>query len=306
MYYEMEELLPIVASLAEKYTSKESTSVTYERARHLMEAVVYCIQYCEEQRMEDECENDAITDTVTEHVAEAQDVCFGKSSESDKIMQLSQCNTLTAEEAYRLGYENLLSKVKNAKTAYQELMTSFCAYGNENYHDTVAKAIPGFFKFYDVRFAPQETIITMDYPTICPITECSGIDAIERYVTYISFEQKFMGALPEEYVCEVLRNDQAGYRKQFYNICSVVLRHILGCMLIGRPLRLDSEGQDYAQDEERLCRIVKSVGKKELQSRLSGLLEQLVWKQYDQDAGLYSYLNHDIDDFTSRLMLRAE
>lgn len=42
--YEMEELLPLVAKLAAKYTSGESTSVTYEAAGQLMEAVCYCIR----------------------------------------------------------------------------------------------------------------------------------------------------------------------------------------------------------------------------------------------------------------------
>ena len=32
--YEIEELIPIVIRLAEKYTSKESTSITYEAAAH--------------------------------------------------------------------------------------------------------------------------------------------------------------------------------------------------------------------------------------------------------------------------------
>ena len=38
MSFSMEELLPIVAWLTEKYTSKESTSISYERARQFMEA----------------------------------------------------------------------------------------------------------------------------------------------------------------------------------------------------------------------------------------------------------------------------
>ena len=43
MNYEMDELVPIVAKLAEGYTSKESTSITYDRAQQLMEAVIYSI-----------------------------------------------------------------------------------------------------------------------------------------------------------------------------------------------------------------------------------------------------------------------
>ena len=36
MDYKMEELLPIVSELAQKYTGYESTSVTYEKAQMLM------------------------------------------------------------------------------------------------------------------------------------------------------------------------------------------------------------------------------------------------------------------------------
>ena len=35
MRYEMEELVPIVAKLAKRYTSGESTSITYEKAQQL-------------------------------------------------------------------------------------------------------------------------------------------------------------------------------------------------------------------------------------------------------------------------------
>ncbi len=38
MDYKIEELVPIVGRLAEKYTGFESTSVTYEKAEQLMEA----------------------------------------------------------------------------------------------------------------------------------------------------------------------------------------------------------------------------------------------------------------------------
>lgn len=47
MIYEMEELVPIVGKLAEKYTSLESSSITYERAEQLMGAVLYCIHELE-------------------------------------------------------------------------------------------------------------------------------------------------------------------------------------------------------------------------------------------------------------------
>ncbi len=48
MDYEMEELVPIVGKLAEEYTAYESTSITYEKAEQLMEAVLYCIHELKE------------------------------------------------------------------------------------------------------------------------------------------------------------------------------------------------------------------------------------------------------------------
>ena len=43
MDYGMSELVPIVGKLAEKYTGHEHTSISYEKAEQLMEAVLYCI-----------------------------------------------------------------------------------------------------------------------------------------------------------------------------------------------------------------------------------------------------------------------
>ena len=45
--YVMEDFIPIVGRLADEFTSKESSSITYERARQLMKAVIYCISHVE-------------------------------------------------------------------------------------------------------------------------------------------------------------------------------------------------------------------------------------------------------------------
>ncbi len=195
MKYEMEELLPIVAALAEQYTSKESTSVSYEQANRLMEAVLYCIDQCSE------------------------------------VGQLASNRGLTAREAYEWGYEFVVQKVKRTQEIYNGMIIDFCAYGNDNYRKTVERAIPGFFQYYDAKFAPRETIITMDYPTICPIADETGINAVAKYVEYISCEQRFLEALPQEYVCDILFRFQTDYGKQFYNICQIIIRHILGICL---------------------------------------------------------------------------
>ena len=264
--YEMEELVPIVAELSEKYTSKESTSVSYETARQLMEAVMYCIKECA----------------------------------SDQTLVSSQ--RLSAAEAYKYGYEALTQKVKQTQAAYNEMIVDFCGYGNRNYEATVEKAIPGFFLYYDAQFAPQETIITMDYPTICPVTGKSGIDAIETYVKYISFEQKFMGAFQRQYIYEVLERDHIDYKNRFDNICRVILRHVLGHLLIKKGFFEETGKQDY----DKLCDLVISRSGQQLREVLMGLLEKLVNEKYDADMGMRDYLACDLDDFVVEMQNAAE
>ena len=87
--YQLEELIPVVAKLAESYTSKESTSVTYEKARQLMEAVIYCIQQCQGSN------------------------------------QLAGIDKMSAQDAYAFGYEQLLCRVKQAQHAYSEMIVEF-------------------------------------------------------------------------------------------------------------------------------------------------------------------------------------
>lgn len=181
------------------------------------------------------------------------------------------------------------------------MIFDFCSYGNENYYDTVIKAIPSFFQYYDPLFAPQKTIITMDYPTIYPIQNQKGIDAIATYVEYICYEQRFMNALPQEYICDVLYNYQANYRKQFYNICRIVLRHILGHMMIGKKLGEQITENDY----DTLKSMILKNDKHWLASKLSDCLDELMLKKYGNDRELKDYLQYDLKDFTVEIQNAA-
>lgn len=265
-HYELEELVPVVAKLTEKYTSKESTSVSYEKARQLMEAVIYCIHECEGGN------------------------------------QLVGNEKLQAKDAYEYGYQKLLQKVQQAQDAYSEMIVDFNAFGNENYYDTVTKGIIGFFRYYDARFAPQDTILTMDYPTIRPIVRLNGIDAIEKYIEYISIEQKFMGALPAEYVIQVLTRFQTNYRKQFYNICSIILRHILGNMMIQKKLGMEPSKKDY----ETMQNMIVSESRENLVKILTDLLEKLIQEKYYTDMSMFYYLKGDIENFVVELCTAEE
>lgn len=185
--YTMEELIPIVGSLTEQFTSHESSSVTYERAGQFMEAVIYCIAHCD--------------------------------CETENGLMVSESS---AEEAYRTGYEAVISKVKRTQEKYNQLLNFFDDYGNRNYRDTVEKALPGFFMYYDVKYAPMETMITMDYPVFGLDMNMEGIDMIAQYIDAIWKEQQYLNKFPKDYVLDELRLFHPKYENEFFNIKEIL------------------------------------------------------------------------------------
>lgn len=272
MEYAFEELLPIVADLTNRFTSKESTSVTYEIAQQLMEAILYCIQ-----------ENEiSLYDRNNDEV-------------------LNKNKFSNAKEAYDIGYQLVFNKVLRTKELYEIIIIDFHAYGNHDYYSTVIKGMPAFFTHYDVKFYPQSHILTLDYPLIKPIMNASGVDEIWNYLTCIQLEQVFLNKFPEKYVCDVLSHfySDYDYKDLLINICSTVLRNILGCMIANKSIsQIGFSEADYA----RIILFVNHNTSDSLKEKIMELLELLIQQQYENNQPLLAYLQNDVDDFSFELM----
>jgi len=188
--YEPEELIPIVAKLVYKMNSGESTSITYEKAQQLMGAVLYCIREWERGEV------------------------------AGQFLQRKQ--KVSAEKAYELGLACVTKKVKLSLALYNRIMETFDSYGNHCLQDTMVKGIPEFFKWYDVKFAPQNTILTLDYPVQEDLREYTGVDAIWEYLCCIRAEQKYLSRLPREFVMESLKSYCEDYEDMIENLRQIV------------------------------------------------------------------------------------
>lgn len=308
--YEMDELLPLAARLAAKYTSGESSSVPYETANMLMKAVCYCIQ--ENQREEGRgagMGGEAVEDSKTAKNGKTEKCRgAGKDGETAKCREagmdsgLRETRKMTAAESYRQGYEKVLEKTRRTQEKYNELTGDFQAYGNENYRDTVLKALPAFFMKYDPRFAPQETMIGLDYPTLRAVQEDTGIDAVERYVAYIALEQRFFRRIPEGMAEELLTRFHGEYRKYFFNLCNIPLRHMLAAGLLGRQ-----PGQAFSDEEyTALAQFCADRSRETLAEILKRLTEKLVESGWGEDRELLWYLQGDTENFAAELAKGAE
>lgn len=223
MEYAMEELVPIVAKLTEQYTSKESSSITYEAAHTLMEAVVYCIEECFEE----------------------------------KERTFLRGQLLKATECYAKGYDLVIQKVYQAKSQYENMIHEFQSYGCRNYEDTILKGIPQFFLWYDPKFAPQNHLLTLDYPILQGNPKKCGVDLILEYLNGAALEQKFLAYFEPQAVQSVLERVIPEYQTLYLdNICYEVLLMVIGCSIAKTnlaKLELTKEGcqsvlQYFAQD----------------------------------------------------------
>lgn len=206
MKYEMEELVPLVGELVTKYTSNESTSVTYEKAQQLMGAVVFCIQ-------------------------EGERTATCRLEDGEALVDVTEDSKRPAKEAYEYGYQCVVRKTKATLSLYHRILEVFKSYGNIALYDTIEKGMPEFFRHYDARFSPQNQILTLDYPTLLGVEKENGIDAIDQYLQYVELEQRFLAEFPEDYVVECLQNYHEDYEELLINLSSIVLRETIRKML---------------------------------------------------------------------------
>lgn len=269
MRYEMEELVPIVGKLAEKYTSHESTSVTYEKAEQFMGAVLYCID---------------------------ETVRYGH----DSVISTKR---LPAQRAYEIGLAYVEEKAKKALKLYNEVLPEFSHYGNRCLYDTFVNGLPEFFKWYDIQFEPQNTILTLDYPVLKDISPYTGIDKIYEFIRCINLEQKFMRSFPENYVISILSKYNSQYKEAAENLCEVVFMSVIGHILARKPI-----AEPQLEEADYLCiqEVFMQTNLNDINKQLGSATEILVEKYYDNSGELLEYLSASINDITIRLKNAAE
>ena len=269
MDYEMEELVPIVGKLAEKYTSHESTSITYEKAEQLMGAVLYCIH-------------------------ELWESSGNAPSLNEKI---------PAQRAYEIGAEYVEKKTEEALDLYNRILPEFCHYENKCLYDTFVKGIPEFFKWYDIQFEPQNKILTLDYPILKDISEYTGIDKIFEFIKSIGLEQKFLKLFPAGYVINILSKDNRNWKESMDNICEIVFIHVIGHIMLGKSLTvIELEENDYFYMQE----MFEQTALEDIKKHLEAALEIFIKNYYENDRELLNYLSGAISGIVVRLKNAAD
>ncbi len=210
---------------------------------------------------------------------------------------------MPAWKAYEIGVKCLEEKTKYTLSLYNEVMIHFCSYENKCLYDTVAKGLPEFFKWYDFKYEPQNTILTLDYPVLTENTEHTGIDKIYDYVLCIQQEQKFLNRFSSEYVARALSKYNSEYRLAIDNICEIFLMNLICHILAGKDIKdLEFDLDEYKRMEE----MIQKEDLDTLREKLKSVIGVIIQKYYENDQQLKEYLSHAVDNISVRLKLAAD
>ncbi len=120
----------------------------------------------------------------------------------------------------------MIDKVKKLQSIYNKLIINFKDFGNEYLKDTITKEIPEFLLRYNFKYAPQETMISLDYPILKDLGIMTGVNAVLEYVECIYLEQQFLSKFDSRYVIETHTRLHDEYDMMFMNIYHIILPNI--------------------------------------------------------------------------------
>lgn len=259
--YNIEELIPAVTDMAEQYTRGESSSISYNTAEQLLEAIRYCI----------------------DEINESELPTYGK---------------LDPTKACRIGQDIIKKKVSEAQKKYSCMIENFYAYGNRAYNDTVALGIPEFFRHYDARFCPQNHLLSLDYPVLLDLENFRGIDRISRYIDCICIEQEYLSLYSDEYITSMLRMWNRNYEDIFINVLSIVHRCTVGKLIAGKKADLNRYDAD---DIKRLSEKIQGFDDFELKTMINGVTDNMIRSSIGDRSDIIDYIRADTDDFSCEL-----
>ncbi len=250
--YPMEELLPLVAELAQKYSGYESSSISYEKAQTLMEAVLYCLEE------------------------------YHSSSQNSPAR-----SHISLKEKYDVGARLVNEKATDIRNIFNTLSSQLEDFGVTCLSDTVRKGIPQFLKRYDATFCPQDTILTLDYPLLFDLSPLKGVDAVHTYIRAIRTEQGFLSRFDKGYVMQILEAYAPSYGSMIENICGIVLTNTVGHISIQKPLsEISFDGEEY----RLLSNVFDKKTIPEIEQLVKRFIKTMVNQFYEGDTVLSEYL----------------
>ena len=269
------DIISLLGERVEKFTMRDSTSVTKETAERILGSILYCIK------------SDS-NNTI-------------KNSTLDK--SLIKEENLDIRTAFYNGLLIKKEKIKKAKILCENIKREFCFIDNCYYKDIIWKGMDAFFKNYDVEFNPQYNVLTLDYPLYIEIENLSGIDLIYEYLKRFYIEERFLKKFEIYVIEEVLRGYNENFNNLVINICKIILRNAIICKILNKNIyELDVKEIDF----DRIKKYIENNTQEEMVRLIDEKLKSLLKELSLEEEIFYTYFKLDIKEFVKELYLYKE
>ena len=153
-------------------------------------------------------------------------------------------------------------------------------------------------KWYDIRFCPQNTLLTLDYPLLIDCGSLSGADAVHKYIQAVQTEQIFLTAFDKDYVVSVLEKYDPNYQDMIENICSIVLTDMIGHIAIKKPLQ---DAEFLTDDYTRLSKTLGQRPVSDIEHIVEGVIKEIVDRFFGSDGKMLAYLCCETNNIAVRI-----
>lgn len=203
-------------------------------------------------------------------------------------------------QAYKTGAQLVRRKTEELLAFYENNKHTFDTYGNEYLAGILQRGLPAFFKYYNEKYEPQNTILTLDYPVLVDLTAYQGIDCVDMYVRSLVEEQRFLAKFGENYVRSVLCAYSKDYEELPENIAGIVFGNIVGHLLAGRKLteKLCKADLERICEQYAVCEKAKSG---QFREKLSGMAAAFLMRHYAGEEQVQRYMMAGLSDICTRI-----
>ena len=220
-------LWELLGKQTERYTSKDSTSVTIETAQELLASLWYTITM-------------ALDETGTPYSVLL----------SDELMPF-----------VRQGQTILQDKLEATKKLWEAVCRTSPEIQNFYYTDTL-RGIGDYLKRYDLFYFAHRKPPLIDYPLLNATCETiQGLTYTEQYLKGMLAENMLIHSFENDAVVCVLQTVTPDYREYYLNLCEQPLTNALGLALIDRDVRTLLLGPE---EHTKITEVIQNRSNEEL------------------------------------------
>lgn len=269
------QIMDVLKETIIRYTAGESSSVREETAQNLMLSVLYCLDvYCRSIESPEDC--------------------------------LDELKAAGIQAIYHKGVDLVVSMLKNAKEKYVDVLASRLDTPLIAYNDTIDKALPQFFRDYNVFFHAHDTMGDIDYPLACDDTEAQGVCYILQYLEKLALENDFCRLFSGNDMHRLLvsygRVYRIDYPEYLLNLFEIVLTNAVFSVMLGKGARLSITKDECSFLFERL----KGQSPEEIAFTLSRAAGILAAELAIGDAKMKEYMQQTVKTLAARVHSAVE